>query len=776
MVRLMRYLLLVVWTLMLTAPTQAQGYLFILSLSYSPDGEYVAGVGRHVVDGEFVAAEGGRVVIWDGDTAQIVADIELELGSPQGLLMDAAWSPDGDRLAVLSDEGRVRVLDFSDNAQLFGALLADFEVVTFLGTLSIAWSPDGSIIVIGGDEITPRLEFRDGVTYDYIRSSAFVVGAYQIAWHPDPQRNEIAVTSFNVNGARLASTIDDSRPRWVCAVCAPDAFGVSSAWNSDGTLLAIGHNDGSIFIVNIETDHVLTRMNTAVGVSKLLWTQDDRHLVSLSRAGIQVWDTLTGNLLNTPPFPDAREIAIHPFRDDLFIYTGMGTTVNIANLIEPTSTPTATFTITPSATYTATTTSIPTSTPTATDTSTPTPTFTLTPTATSTSTPTSTSTFTPTPSVTCNATIAASDALGLVSAITAANANGNSPDVICLTANSTYTFATTANSIALPSITTPITIVGNGAILERASGAPQFRAFNVTASGALTLQNMTLRNFNAGGGNGGSVQNAGTLTLDGVTLTGNTARFAGAIHSSGTLTITNSTFTSNTSQEDAGAIYLNSGTLTVSETTFQANNARYGSGIYANDGTINLTNVTFRSNTANEQGAGLFQWRGTMTISGGLFDANNARFGSAIYVRGALNVSGATFTNNVAVEEGAAIYNENGNQSAVTVAGSSFTGNTARYGGAIYNRARLNVTNSIFTSNTATESGGAVYHQNGASQNGIAQTCFTGNTARFGGAVFSQTGNFNAQNNWWGVASGPTSAMVNNQVQFTPFLTAGCPN
>lgn len=378
MARLMRYLLLVVWTLMLTTSSQAEGFLFLLSLSYSPNGEYVAGVGRYVVDGEYVVGEEGHVVIWDAETAQIAADIILELGSPQGLLLDAAWSPNGDRLAVLSDDYRIRVLDVSSNTQSFGALLADFEVVTFMGVRSVAWSPDGGLIVIGGDEITPKLEVRDGVTYDYIRSGAYV-SAYQIAWRPDPSRNQIAVTNFNANGAYLVSTLDDNRTTWICAACAPEAFAVSLGWNSNGTLLAIGHNNGSIFVVDVETDTVVTSIQTDVGVSKLLWTHDDQNLISLSRAGVQVWDSVTGNLLNSPPFPNAGEIAIHPFRDDLFIYTGAGVIVNVATLIEPTSTPT------PTATYTAT----------ATFTVTATPTATL-------------------PAVTCTFTVAASDTLGLV--------------------------------------------------------------------------------------------------------------------------------------------------------------------------------------------------------------------------------------------------------------------------------------------------------------------------------------------------------------------------
>jgi hypothetical protein len=417
--------------------------------------------------------------------------------------------------------------------------------------------------------------------------------------------------------------------------------------------------------------------------------------------------------------------------------------------------------------------STPTPNPTNTPTATFTPTLTSTPTFTPTSTFTPTLTFTPTPLVVCNVTIASNDALGFVNAINAANANGSLADTICL-ANSTYTFLTASNSIALPSITTPITIVGNGAVLERGSGAPQFRAFNVTTSGSLTLQNLTLRNFHAGGGNGGAVQNTGSLTLDGVTVTGNSARFAGGIHSNGTLTIANSTFTSNTSQENAGAIYLNSGTLTMSNTTLESNSARYGSGVYLNSGTAALTNVTVRSNTANEQGAGVYQRAGTLTITGGLFENNTARFGNGVYVdAGTATVTGATFQNSTATEEGAAIYNRTGT---LSVADSAFTSNRARYGGAIANRGLMTVSGSNFTGNSAVESGGAIYHQNTNTQNGIAQSCFTGNTARFGGAVFGQTGNFNARDNWWGAASGPTSAMVNNQVVTNPFLTVGCPN
>ncbi len=205
-----------------------------------------------------------------------------------------------------------------------------------------------------------------------------------------------------------------------------------------------------------------------------------------------------------------------------------------------------------------------------------------------------TPTFTPTPSPTCTVTVAAGDVLGLVDAINAANGNGDSADTICLE-DSIYTFFSASNAIALPSITTPITIVGNDAIIERSSGAPNFRLFNITSSGALTLENLTIRSGNASGNNGGAILNAGSLTLDNVTLANNTARFGGGIHSSGTLTITDSTLTTNSAVEDGGTIYVNSGTLTLSNTTVESSSARYGSGVYLNNGSASLTNVTVRA-------------------------------------------------------------------------------------------------------------------------------------------------------------------------------------
>jgi|GEM_PF-1279426 len=593
-------------------------------------------------------------------------------------------------------------------------------------------------------------------------------------------------------------------------------------FSSDGTYAALGGLDwtsdlpGYVTILNVSDGETVFQTHSQgvicnidwLSPNDLVYTSFESACNAISNTPIETWLlNVTTNTQESVSNGDGAVVelisSIEPLIEEIIILPTPTSTVTQAptSTFTPTFTPTETHTPTFTPTFTPTETLTPTFTPTFTPTETLTPTFTptftptethtptfipsstptdthtptFTPTATLTLTPPSTSTLTSTPTltpgVTCNAS--AANPAALVSAITAANANGNSPDSICLSAT-TYPFSSAANGIALPSITTPVTIIGNGAVLERASSAPQFRAFNVTASGSLTLQNLTVRGFNAGGGNGGAVQSVGTLTLDGVTVTGNSARFGGGIHSSGTLIITNSTLSSNTSQENAGAIYVNSGTLIMSDTTVESNSARYGSGVYLNNGIATLTNLTMRSNSANEQGAGVYQRTGTLTITGGLFESNIARFGNGVYVdAGTATISGVMMRNSTATEEGAAIYNRTGT---LSVSSSTFDNNRARYGAAISNRGLMTVSGSVFTGNIAVESGGAVYHQNANTQNGVAQSCFTGNTARFGGAVFSQTGNFNAQNNWWGAASGPTGAMVNANVLTAPFLTAGCPN
>jgi predicted outer membrane repeat protein len=118
-------------------------------------------------------------------------------------------------------------------------------------------------------------------------------------------------------------------------------------------------------------------------------------------------------------------------------------------------------------------------------------------------------------------------------------------------------------------------------------------------------------------------------------------------------------------------------------------------------------------------GGGLFN-EGTLTITNTTFTGNSAAYGGAIYTRalgddpldGFLTLTGDTFTSNSATAESGAIDNWAGGT--VTVTDDTFTGNSAPNGGAIGNEwGSVAVSNSTFSNNTAsTGAGGAIINYN----------------------------------------------------------------
>ena len=152
----------------------------------------------------------------------------------------------------------------------------------------------------------------------------------------------------------------------------------------------------------------------------------------------------------------------------------------------------------------------------------------------------------------------------LIAAIETANSNGPNRDVIELAPDCTYALSSPYVSLGLagnyaswygpsglPAIASDITVVGNGATIERSSaaGTPPFRLLFVGAdplnpdtygyatpgAGDLTLLDLTLRGGlgkggdaivggGGGAGMGGAIFNQGRVTLERVTITNSTAR------------------------------------------------------------------------------------------------------------------------------------------------------------------------------------------------------------------------------------------------------------
>lgn len=135
-------------------------------------------------------------------------------------------------------------------------------------------------------------------------------------------------------------------------------------------------------------------------------------------------------------------------------------------------------------------------------------------------------------------------------------------------------------------------------------------------------------------------------------------------------------------------------------------------------------------------------------ITDSTFSNNSANYGGSIFNEGyaSPSISDSTFSGSSALYFGGAIFNngEHGNSSPV-ITNSTFNGNSASIGGAIYNdglnggSSRPTISNSTFSGNSASDKGGAVYNdgRNGTSSPTISNSTFSGNSAKEGGAIYS---------------------------------------
>lgn len=176
-----------------------------------------------------------------------------------------------------------------------------------------------------------------------------------------------------------------------------------------------------------------------------------------------------------------------------------------------------------------------------------------------------------------------------------------------------------------------------------------------------------------------------------------------------------------------------------------------GGGILYTGGSLTMTGTTFASNSTSSSGGGLGYTAGDPLI----------RTPSI----GTLSVSGSSFSGNSANSAaagggGADLYNFNGGSGTYSINSSSFMNNSAPngHGGAIVvESGPLTLTTSSLTGNSAGVSGGAISSNSSAS---VTFSRVVGNTVPNplnGLSLFASGGTFTADDNWWGINTGPTA-------------------
>lgn len=297
--------------------------------------------------------------------------------------------------------------------------------------------------------------------------------------------------------------------------------------------------------------------------------------------------------------------------------------------------------------------------------------------------------------------------------------------------------------------------------------------------GKVIITNSTFKGNDSGTKAGGAIANTagsteegklGTITIKGSTFEGNKAGNGGAVWngSDGKVEIADSTFKGNTAVAEGGlgqgGAITNADKMTITGGSFANNTANYSGGAIYNDAnaagsqtSLMIDGTTFTGNSVTAD----FKTTNNDNIAGGAIfndtgaklDVKNATFtdntsslkGGAIFNRdGEVAITNSTFKNNsVPTSAGGAVLNESGDTSktgTITITGSTFEGNKAGNGGAVWNgfNGKVDITASTFKSNTALVGigqGGAITN---ADQMTITGSTFEGNQAgKLGGAIFN---------------------------------------
>ncbi|MFJ9855510.1 AAA family ATPase [Streptomyces sp. NPDC101150] len=217
----------------------------------------------------------------------------------------AAWSPDGRRLAVSSDDGTVRVW-CPDR---------DDEPVVLAGDgawmLGVAWSPDGRRLAAGSRDTTVRVWSTGpwaelSVLHHAPATGDREEGVGGVAWSPDGRHlasvgSDCTVRIWDTRNAGDAGTYTEA-----AVLRGHERMVWSVTWSPDGKGVASGGEDGTVRVWDVDTAAVVRVLTGHQNnIESVRWSPDGRRLASASGdRTVRIWDTGSWEAERTLQGPD----------------------------------------------------------------------------------------------------------------------------------------------------------------------------------------------------------------------------------------------------------------------------------------------------------------------------------------------------------------------------------------------------------------------------------------------------------------------------------------